>query len=437
MSSARVVIVGAGFAGLTCARSLAGAPVDVTLVDRNNYHLFTPLLYQVAGSLLNPSDIAYPVRAVFRRARNIRVRLGEVRAVDLEGRRIRTADGAEIPYDRLVLATGSTTGFFGMADAECFALGLKDLPEALQLRNHILSCFEAAAREGDELERRRWTTFVVVGGGPTGVEYAGALSELVHLVLARDFPDLEVGKVRIVLVELADRLLGAFRKRLSEYAVGELERRGVEVRLRTSLVGVDGDVVGLSGGETIVARTVIWAAGVKPLGLKEPLAVPLSRTGRIVVDECLRVRGRDDVFAIGDLASVVEDGEELPMIIPPALQEARHVAECLRRELAGRPLRPFRYRDKGIMATIGRNAAVAQVGRLSIKGFPGWLAWLFLHIYYVIGFRNRLFVLAGWAWAYLNYDRPVRLIVEARRSAPKRRGSDDLREQPSCSLRCP
>jgi NADH dehydrogenase len=337
-----------------------------------------------------------------------------VTEVDLDARRVELADGPGLPYDRLVLATGSTTNFFGMDEVERVAMGLKDLPEALELRNHILSCFEAAAREEDEVERRRFLTFVVVGGGPTGVEYAGALSELIRLVLVRDFPELDMRQVRVILVELAGRLLGAFRDPLGEYTVGELERRRIEVRLKTGLVSVAGDRVELTGGERILAKTVIWAAGVKPLGLRRPLAAARSPTGRLVVDEHLRVAGRDDVYAIGDLASVVQDGAELPMIIPPAMQQARHVARSILREIRGRLLEPFRYRDKGIMATIGRKAAVAQVGSLSIKGLAGWLAWLFLHIYYVIGFRNRLLVLLGWAWEYMNYDRPVRLIARAR-----------------------
>jgi NADH dehydrogenase len=414
----RVVIIGAGFAGFTLARRLAGKPVEVVLVDRNNYHLFTPLLYQVASSLLNPSDICYPIRTAFRRVRNVKVRRAEVTGVDLDRRVVETAPGVDIPYDRLVLATGSTTNFFGMEPVEASALGLKDLPEAMQLRNHVLSRFEEAVLTVSEEERRSRMTFVVVGGGPTGVEYAGALSELVRLVLRKDFPELDMREVRIVLVELRERLLPVFREELSRYALQELARRRIEVRLTTGLVAVEPDGVRLSDGEKIPAGTLVWAAGVKPAGIAHRPQVPRSESGRIRVDATLRIPGRPDVFVIGDLAGCVQDGEELPMVAPPAMQQARYVARTIRRDLAGKPLAPFRYRDKGIMATIGRKAAVAESGRIALTGFFGWVAWLFLHLFYIIGFRNRFVVLLYWAIEYFRYDRPVRLIARARQTAP-------------------
>lgn len=416
MERPRVVIVGAGFGGLACARALAGKPVEVALLDRNNYHLFTPLLYQVASSLLNPSEIAYPIRTVFRKARNVKVRRAEVRGVDLDRRAVLLADGGEVRYDRLVLATGSTTNFFGMAELERRALGLKDLPAAMQLRNHILTCFEEAAARETEEERRPFLTFVVVGGGPTGVEYAGALSELIRLVLVKDFPELDLGEVRIVLVELLDTVLGTFRRPLGEYAGGELRRRGIDLRLGRRLEAAAEDSVTLSGGESIATRTLVWAAGVKPAGLAFALDAPRTRGGRVIVDEFLRPGGREDVFAIGDAASFVQDGEELPMMAPPAMQQGRHVAANLLRERKGRPLRPFRYRDKGAMATIGRRAAVAQTDRFTLTGWVGWVAWLALHLLYLIGFRNRLLVLFHWGLEYFRYDRPVRLIARARDS---------------------
>jgi NADH dehydrogenase len=431
MTHRRVVIVGAGFGGLACARALAGTSLDVTLIDRHNYLLFTPLLYQVASSLLNPSDIAYPVRAVFRRARNVRVMLAEARGVDLERRTVsiggrqtesdpegrlgavREGKDDALPYDYLVLAAGSTTNFFGNQSVEAHAHGLKDLPEALELRNHVLRCFEAAARESDDEARRPWLTFVIVGAGPTGVEYAGALSELVRLVLVKDFHELNLGKVRILLIEGRDQVLPAFPRRLGASAERVLRGRGIEVRLGVLVESAARDVVTLRGGERIPARTLIWAAGVKS-GLVGAAGLPLSKSGRIVVDEYLRVSGQERVFAIGDVAAVPWRGGEMPMLSAPAIQEGRSVASNIVRLEQRRSLSPFRYLDKGIMATIGRKAAVAQLGPLALTGFIGWLAWLLVHLYFIIGFRNRLVVLIEWAWDYFRYDRPIRLIERAK-----------------------
>ena len=436
MANPRVVIVGAGFGGLSCARALAGTAADVLLVDRHNYHLFTPLLYQVASSLLNPSDIAYPVRAVFRRSRNVHVRVGEVNGVDLERRAVllvgpapteRGPAGAErVPFDYLVLASGSTTNFFGNAPAAAAALGLKDLPEALELRNHVLGCFEHAAREPDDAARAPWLTFAIVGAGPTGVEYAGALSELVRLVLAKDFPELDMGRVKVVLIEAGERVLAAYPAALGEDARRRLERRGVEVRLNTRVERVAGEAITLTGREPLMARTLVWAAGVRPGELAERLTWPKTRSGRIAVDAYLCVvgqegqegqegrEGRERVFAIGDIAAVPYRGGEMPMLSAPAMQQGRSVARnILRVERGARP-KPFRYVDKGTMATIGRSAAVAEIGPFKLKGLVGWLAWLFVHLYYIIGFRNRLLVLVEWAWDYFRYDRPIRLIERAR-----------------------
>jgi len=409
-----VVIVGAGFGGLQCSRSLAGKPVRVILVDRHNYHLFTPLLYQVATSLLNPSDIAHPVRAVLRGADNVRFQLGEVTAFDLSGGLVRIEGQPSLSFDYLVIAVGSTTNFFGLS-IEGGAFGLKDLPEALELRNHIVSCFEHASRESKRDARRRWLTVVIVGGGPTGIEYAGALSELVVRELGPDFPNLGVSEVRIVLVEALDRLLPAFSPRLGEYARRRLKRRAVEVRLGTRVVEAAENTIVLSSGDRLDAATLVWAAGVKARDLAAAPGVPLTASGRIRVDERLRIEGHPRAYAIGDIAAAIQEGGELPMLSAPAMQEARHVAADIVREIRGQPTRPFRYRDKGIMATIGRNAAVAEIGSLTLKGFPGWLAWLVVHLYFIIGFRNRLWVLAGWAWNYVVHGRPIRLITRARR----------------------
>lgn len=409
----KVVIVGAGFGGLQCARRLAGQPVEVLLIDRNNFHLFTPLLYQVASSLLDPSDIAYPIRRALRRARNVRVRVAEVTEVDLAGQVVATRDGARHPYDYLVLATGSATNFFGLERIQPVAHGLKDLPEALALRNHSLRCLEAASAAADPAARAAWLTFVVVGGGPTGVEYAGALAELVRLVLPYEYPELDPAAVRLVLIELAPQLLPAFPEALGREAEAVLRRRGVELRLGTRVIDATGDGVVLAAGERVAARTLVWAAGVKPSGIGLPGAAPRRRSGRLEVDATLRLTGWPSVFAIGDLAGVVQDGVEIPMLAPPAMQEGRFVANAILRLARGAPLGNFRYCDKGTMATIGRNAAVARTAGLSLTGFVGWVAWLVLHLYFLIGFRNRIAVLLRWAWNYLFYDRPVRIIVRA------------------------
>jgi len=414
MARPRVVIIGAGFGGLSCAKKLAGRRVDVLLIDRNNYHLFTPLLYQVASSLLNPSDIAQPVRSMFRGSRNVRVLRAEVTGIDFDRKAVRTADGGEHAYDRLVIAAGSTTNYFGLESVERTALGLKDLPEALELRNHILSALEQATQAGEE-EAARWLTFVVVGGGPTGVEYAGALAELVRAVLPNEYPELAARTVRIVLVEGLDEVLPTFPGDLGREARRALAGRGIDVVTGVRVMDVgDGGSIVLSNGRELRAGTLVWAAGVKPAGLAEVLEVPRSRSGRVEVDEYLRVKGRDGVYAIGDIASVIDDGREVPMLSAPAMQEGRHVARAIIDELEGGLPRPFRYRERGSMATIGRNAAVAELRGLHLKGFIGWLTWLVVHLYYLIGFRNRLTVLLGWAWNYIRFDRPVRIIARAR-----------------------
>jgi NADH dehydrogenase len=412
----RVVIVGAGFGGLQCARKLARTPVQVTLVDRNNYHLFTPLLYQVASSLLNPSDIARPVRSILQRG-TARFRQADVVRVDFERKCVLTGRGEEIGYDILVIAAGSTTNFFGVQQAEDRALGLKDLGEALELRNHLLMCLESATTAAYP-DRRQWLTFVIVGGGPTGVEYAGALAELIRLVVPNEYPELNRSDVRIVLVEGLDEVLPPFPPELGRIAHQELASKGVEVRTSARVTAYQDDTVVLSNGDSILAKTLVWAAGVRPNGLARLVDVPRSRTGRIEVDEFLRVKGHDDVFAIGDIASSVRGGSELPMLSAPAIQQGRLTADNIRRRAMGRPLRPFRYRDRGSMATIGKNAAVAKIGRLRLSGFVGWVMWLVVHLYYLIGFRNRFVVLLGWSWNYLRSDRPVRIVAPARQRPP-------------------
>jgi NADH dehydrogenase len=411
----RVVIVGAGFGGLNCARVLARRPVEVVLLDRHNYHLFTPLVYQVASSLLNPSEIAFPVRTIFRRARNVTIRLAEVTSVDRGRRVVHTADGPDEPYDYLVLATGAGINFFGQASLAATVFSLNTLPSALALRNHVLGRFEAATT-ADPPGKRRALTFLVVGGGPTGVEYAGALAELVRLVAGRDYPGITLGDVRILLIEGGDRVLPAFPARLGADARRRLERLGAIVRTGVLVRSVAAGRIELSNGEALEADTLVWAAGVKPNELSGGLATPRRKNGRVEVDEYLRLPGDGRVFAIGDLAAVPQAGADLPMLAQPAIQQGRAVGRNILRELAGAPLRPFRYFDPGIMATIGRNAGVAQIRRLALTGWIGWVAWLAVHLYFLIGFRNRIAVLLEWAWNYVFYDRPIRLIVrEARR----------------------
>ena len=408
----RVVIVGAGFGGLKAARALADAPVQITLIDRNNYHLFQPLLYQVASAGVAPSEIAYPVRAVFRGQKNLDFQMAEVRRIDLDGRRLLTERG-ELEYDYLILAAGGQTNFFGMESVECNAFDLKELGNAVDIRNHVLRQFELAALEPDAGARRAMLTFVVAGGGPTGVEMSGALSELIRLVLAKDFPRLRMQEARVLLLEAADRLLPAMPAELSAETARALTEKHVEVRFGAAVSGYDGSAVALRGGESIPARTLIWAAGVRAAGLVESLGVPLARQGRVPVTPSLQLPGHPEVFVIGD-AAYLEDanGQALPMLAPVAMQQAACAAANIRALLRGETPRPFSYRDPGSMATIGRNRAVAQIGPLKLRGFLAWAAWLFVHLVQIIGFRNRLVVLLNWAWDYIFYDRAVRLIGE-------------------------
>ena len=408
----KVVIVGAGFGGLECAKRLAGTACAVTVIDQHNYHLFTPLLYQVASSLLNPSDIAAPTRTIFGGKNNVRFRQAKVKGVDFERREVHTEEAGPIAYDYLVIAAGSTTNYFGSQSIEDHSNGLKDLSEALALRNHILRCLETAARL-DPSEAAPWLTFVVAGGGPTGVEYAGALSELTGHVLPREYPELMDRQTQIILIEGSEGLLPPFAPDLQQSAKDELERKGVKVRLGIFVKGYDGDSVQLANGEQLQAKTLVWAAGVKPNPLAVALDVTRSKRGRIEVDAGLRIKGRRREFAIGDIAGFEQDGRDVPMLSAPAMQQGRVAAANILASISAKRLHRFRYRDKGTMATVGKGAAVAQVGKLHLTGFLGWLAWLAIHLYYIIGFRNRLLVLAGWAWNYFRSDRPVRIITRA------------------------
>jgi len=407
---ARVVVIGAGFGGLAATRALRRAPVDVTLVDQHNYHLFQPLLYQVASSLLDPSEIAHPVRASIRRCRNAHFRLARVESIDLEGRRVATGTGS-VDYDYLIVAAGAVTNFFGNSSAADRAFGLKGLGEALALRNHLLQTFERAAWTDDVAERRRLHTITLVGGGATGVELAGAFSELIHLVLRKDFPDLDLSTVRIVLLEGTQTVLSAFRPRLQRAAVRTLERKGIELRWNATVEEVRDDAVILAGGEIIPAGTVVWTAGVRGSDLGASLGAPLSRQGRVPVEPTLQLRGHPEVFVIGDLAEARLGTDPLPMLAPVAIQQGRHVAQTIAGLVQGEMPRPFRYVDKGTMATIGRNSGIAQIGPLSFTGVLGWVVWLTVHLILLVGFRSKLVALVNWGWDYFFYDRPVRLIT--------------------------
>lgn len=407
-----VVVVGAGFGGLAVARGLDKLPVEVTLVDRQNFTTFQPLLYQVATAGLNAADVAHPVRGLFHRQRNLRVQRGEVTGVDWERRRVLLADQRDLPFDHLVVAMGAVATWFGVPGAEEHAIPLYTLDDAVTLRNHVLERFEAADADPTLVDRGE-LNFVVVGGGPTGVETAGALAELFSVVFRRDYPSLGVGRARVVLVEARDALLAPFHASSRRAALDTLRARQVEVRLDEPVAEVTREHVRFASGEVLSTRTVIWAAGVRAHPLAAALGLPVTRAGRVEVGDDLRVEGHERVWAVGDVAAPRDHrgGGPLPQVAPVAMQTGAHVARQIGRLLEGRPTQPFRYRDKGTMATVGRRAAVAELpGRIRLRGTLAWFAWLGLHLLYVAGLRNRLSVLLNWAWAYVTWDRGPRII---------------------------
>ena len=411
----RVLIVGAGFGGIACARALADAPVEVVIVDQRNHHTFQPLLYQVATAGLDVGDICYSVRGVVRRQANATARQDRVIDVDLDGRRVTCASGAEIAYDHLVLALGAVTADFGVDGVAEHAFGLKSGHEAITIRNHVVRKFEQAdqAATATAPADPGRTTIAIVGGGPTGVEMAGGFAELIESVLLRDFPNVQAEAANVVLIEGADRLLGAFTPRLGAKARHRLERMGVTVHLGRQVSAVRADELELDDGTIIEAQTIVWAAGVRAHPMVESLGFETARGGRIVVDEHLRVPGRPEVFVIGDLAAAsLPDSSLIPQVAPAAIQGGKHVAEVIAAVEVDQ-VDPFAYRDKGSMATIGRNAAVVELPNgMQVTGFAGWVAWLGLHLIMLMGFRNRVSVLVNWAWNYLTYDRGSRAIVE-------------------------
>ena len=418
----QVVIVGGGFGGLYAAQHLGTAEVQVTLVDRRNFHLFQPLLYQVATGGLSPADIASPLRSVLSRQKNTRVLQGEVVDIDVQNRRLILQDG-ELPYDTLVVAAGSGSHYFGHPEWAEAAPGLKSVEDALEIRRRVFQAFEAAERETDPEKRRALLTFVVVGGGPTGVELAGALGELAHHTLKSDFRSFQPSDARILLLEGGPRILPAFDEALAKRGVRSLERLGVEVRAGVQVRGVSGQEVTVRAGETeerIPARTILWAAGMKasPLGalLAERTGAELDRTGRVMVRPNLTLPGHPEIFVIGDLAHTAPEGKgPLPAVAPVAMQQGKFVAARIRGKAAAET--PFRYWDKGSLAVVGRNAAVAAVGRWRLHGLVAWLLWAFIHILYLVEFDNRLLVLLQWAWNYWTYGRGARLITNDQISA--------------------
>jgi NADH:quinone reductase (non-electrogenic) len=406
----RVVIIGAGFGGLYAARALRRAPVDITVIDRRNHHLFQPLLYQVATAALSPGDIAYPIRAVLSRQKNTRVLLADVHAIDLKNRKAVLKDG-EVEYDYLIIATGASHSYFGHDEWEPSAPGLKTLEDALEIRRRILYAFERAERETDPERRKALLTFMVVGGGPTGLELAGAIAEISRQVLQHDFRAINPREARVILVEAGPRILSAFPPDLSAKAAASLEKLGAEVWTNSPVTSITPQRVVVANQE-VPCATTLWAAGVQASPLARSLGIPLDKAGRVIVDPDLSIHGFPEVFVIGDLALFTyQTGKPLPGVAPVAIQQGRHAARNILSSIRGKPRKTFHYFDKGMLATIGRAAAVADFGFLRISGFFAWLAYLFVHIFFLIGFRNRFVVMFEWAWAYFTFQRGARLIT--------------------------
>jgi len=406
----RVVIVGAGFGGLIAARKLATSAVQVTLIDRRNYHTFQPLLYQVATAGLSPGEIAAPIRWILRGQSNVRILMGEVEDVNVSRRVVRLVD-ANIPYDYLIVAAGASHAYFGHDEWEPFATGLKTIEDALEIRRRVLLAFELAERQAAESGEQVQLNFVVVGGGPTGVELAGTLAEIARRALVNEFHSIDPERTRILLLEGGPRVLPAYPEDLSRSAEEQLRHLGVEVHTSAMVTGIEPAAV-ITSQTRLPAAVILWAAGVAASPLGKKLGAPVDRAGRVLVNPDLSLPGHPEVFVIGDLASLKDkNGNPLPGLAPVAMQQGKATAENIARELQGNPRQDFHYLDKGSLATIGRAAAVAQFGKVHISGFLAWLSWLFVHIFFLIGFRNRIIVLIQWAWAYFTYERGARLIT--------------------------
>jgi NADH dehydrogenase len=411
-----VVVIGAGFGGLTCVQELARSPLRITLVDRRNYHLFQPLLYQVATAALSPAEIAWPIRSILSTQRNAEVQLGQAAGVDVAEKRLQLDDGRTLAYDYLVIATGVRHAYFGHDDWAPVAPGLKKIADATLIRERILTSFEKAEVEPEPARRAQLLTFIVIGGGPTGVEMAGAIVELVHYALAKDFRRIGPADARVILIEGGDRLLPAFPPDLSEKTLASLERLGVKVLLGHQVTQCDEDGV-IAGGERIPASSIVWAAGVRASRAAAWLGAEADRAGRVLVAPDLSVPGRPEIFVIGDTASVQSDGAPVPGIAPAAKQMGHYVARRIHAAVTGSQMPgPFRYRHAGNLATIGRNAAVADFGWMKISGFPAWVLWGVAHIYFLISWRNRFTVALNWLWEFVTFQRGARLIVGAPRS---------------------
>ncbi len=405
----KVVIIGAGFGGLWAARCLAKQSVDVLVIDHNNYHTFLALLYQVAAAELEAEDIAYPVRSVFWNTPNIDFVLAHAQRIDLQNRTIKT-DSETVSYDYLILATGSITHSFGVQGVDDNAFFLKTLEEAVALKNHIICCFEAAARETDEARKRSLLTFVIVGGGATGVEYAGALTELIHGPLIKDYPTIDFSMVRIILLEAADKLVANMPQRVRLYTLEKLEKMGAEVRLGAKVAQVTPSAVIMKDNDNIFAKTVVWTAGVRGEPLAGISGIPITTDGRVTVNETLQAPNHPEIYVIGDLASIKEEKRVLPMVAQVAIQSGITSAQNILRQVDRQEPQPFHYHDRGSMITIGRKAAGVAIGSRTFTGFFAWIIWLVIHLFNLIGFRNRVMVLINWAWDYLLYERAVRFV---------------------------
>ena len=408
----RVVIVGAGFGGLNAARTLGNKGVDVLVLDCNNYHGFWPLLYQVATAGIESEAIAYPVRGILRKYRNINFRMSTVTRVDLDKKVVYT-EGRPVAYDYLILAAGSANNYFGNNELAKHTYGLKDIDEAEHLRNRLLYCFEQAAAETDPTRRQELMTFVIVGGGPTGAELSGAFSELIHFVLKKDYPNVDVSRARVILVEATGKVLSAFPEGLQQQAMKKLKSMGIELRLNSKVQSVEGGLVTFEDGSTLQAGAVVWAAGVKGSELGNTLGVEQGKGGRVTIEPALHLPGHEEVFAVGDMAYLegYKGDQAYPMVAQVAIQQGKHAAANILEHAAGREMAPFHYFDQGSMATIGRRYAILDAFGVRLSGRLAWFGWLFIHIIYLIGFRNRLIVLTNWAYNYFSYERAVRLIT--------------------------
>jgi NADH dehydrogenase len=409
-SNPHIVVIGAGFGGLYAVKNLAGGPFRITIIDRSNHHLFQPLLYQVATAAVSPGDIAQPIRHIFRRFQNVHVLMASAETIDLENRWVQLSDGF-VTYDYLIVATGATHAYFGHDEWEHIAPGLKSLEDAIEMRRMFLMAFEQAEKESDPKRREAFMKFVIVGAGPTGVELAGTMADVSRHALSKEFRNINPGEASVILLEGSPRVLPSYPPKLSESAKKQLEKRGVQVRTNALVTKVEKGAVHI-GEEKIETESIFWAAGVAASPLGKAFGIPTDRSGRVKVNSDLTIEGHPEIYVIGDLAAVVDaEGKQVPGVAPAAIQMGQYAAKAIRAKLKGKSIKPFVYWDKGNIATIGRSAAVGYVGKLTISGFIAWIGWLLIHIFFLIGFRNRIFVILSWAWTYLLFHMSARLIT--------------------------